>query len=67
MTMIVINNRSYEAPEEVVELLRLIREEKDFYKKVLCMIYMDRIQGNLCGLDHEVVRHMCKEAVNMYR
>lgn len=65
MATITIDNKQYQVPPEVADLLKEMDDQKTFYRKILAWIAYDYMTGP--ELPKMTIRTMAKDALNLYR
>jgi predicted TPR repeat methyltransferase len=65
MATILIDNKSYQVPNEVAEMMHELRDQNNFFKKILSWIAFDHMSGP--QFSAQVIRKMAEEAVMLYR
>lgn len=65
MVTVTIDNKLYQVPDEVAGVMRDLKDEREFFKKVLCWIAFGHLQKS--PVDLQTARNMARDAVTMDR
>jgi hypothetical protein len=65
MATILIDNKSYVVPDEVAGMMHELRDQNEFFKKVLAWIAWDHMSGPQFSV--QAIRKMAEESVMLYR
>ena len=65
MATILIDNKSYQVPNEVAEMMHELKDQNNFFKKILSWIAFDHMSGPQFSV--QAIRKMAEDVVMLYR